>query len=151
MKGACPALALAAVAVVVVSAQPPQQFNNLVRSFVKVDAPVLALTHVRVIDGTGAPAREDQTIVVRNGSITDVGDAARVTAPEGATVLDLTGKSVMPGIVMVHEHTYYPTGPGQNNGLTVYANLGESFVRLYLAGGVTTMRTAGNTNGVMFM
>ena len=44
---------------------------------------------------------------------------------------------------MVHEHLYYPTGPG------VYGQLGESFSRLYLAGGVTTMRTAGNVNGFM--
>jgi enamidase len=63
--------------------------------------------------------------------------------PAGATVVDLTGKSVMPGLVMVHEHLYYTTGPG------VYGQLGLSFSRLYLAGGVTTMRTAGNVNGIM--
>jgi len=45
--------------------------------------------------------------------------------------------------VMLHEHLYYPTGPG------VYGQLGQSFVRLYLAGGVTTMRTGGNLNGFM--
>jgi enamidase len=55
--------------------------------------------------------------------------------------MDLTGKSVIPGLVMVHEHLFYPTGPG------VYANLDESFTRLYLAGGVTSMRTGGNMNG----
>ena len=58
-------------------------------------------------------------------------------------MIDLTGKSVIPGLVMVHEHLYYPTGPG------VYGQLGESFIRLYLAGGVTTMRTGGNVNGFM--
>jgi imidazolonepropionase-like amidohydrolase len=63
--------------------------------------------------------------------------------PAGATSIDLTGKAVMPGIVMLHEHLYYPTGPG------VYGQLGESFSRLYLAGGVTTMRTGGNVNGFM--
>jgi imidazolonepropionase-like amidohydrolase len=122
-------------------AQQPQ-FNNTVRGFIKVDAQVVALTHARVIDGTGAAAKEDQTIVIRGGNIAELGDAARVKAPDGATTIDLTGKSVMPGIVMVHEHTYYPTGP-------IYGQLGLSFARLYLAGGVTTMRTAGNTNGVM--
>src|SRR5438093_2800369 len=123
-------------------AQPPQ-FSNAVRNFIKVDAPVVALTNVRVIDGTGATPRERQTIVLRDGLIAQLGDAGRVKAPEGATVIDLTGKSVIPGLVMVHEHLYYPTGPG------VYGQLGESFARLYLAGGVTTMRTGGNTNGVM--
>jgi enamidase len=124
------------------AAQAPQ-FGNAVRAFISVDAPIVALTHARVIDGTGAPVRADQTIVIRNGSIDQMGSASAVPAPAGATVIDLTGKSVMPGIVMLHEHLYYPTGPG------VYGQLGESFVRLYLAGGVTTMRTAGNTNGFM--
>jgi imidazolonepropionase-like amidohydrolase len=126
----------------VVTVQPPQ-FSNTVRGFIKVDAPVIALTNVRVIDGTGAPAKENQTIVLRGGNIAEVGDASRVKAPDGATVVDLTGKSVIPGLVMVHEHLYYPTGPG------VYGQLGVSFSRLYLAGGVTTIRTGGNTNGVM--
>jgi imidazolonepropionase-like amidohydrolase len=119
------------------------RFSTTVRGFITVDAAVVALTHVRVIDGTGVPARDDQTIVIRNGRIAEIADAARVKAPDGATILDLAGKSVIPGLVMVHEHTYYPTGPG------VYGQLGLSFARLYLAGGVTTMRTAGNTNGVM--
>jgi imidazolonepropionase-like amidohydrolase len=123
-------------------AQPPQ-FSTTVRGFIKVDAPVIALTNVRVIDGTGAAAKENQTLILRGGNIAEMGDAARVKAPEGATVIDLTGKSVIPGLVMVHEHLYYPTGPG------VYGQLGESFVRLYLAGGVTTMRTGGNVNGFM--
>ena len=66
-----------------------------------------------------------------------------IAVPDGATVIDGTGKSVIPGLVMLHEHTYYPTGPN------VYGQLGQSFTRLYLAGGVTTMRTGGNVNGVM--
>ena len=137
-----PALLLAAVSTAVVLAQAPQ-FSNQVRGFIMVDAPVVALTNVRVIDGTGAPARENQTLILRGGNIAEIGDAGRIKAPEGATVVDLAGKSVIPGLVMVHEHLYYPTGPG------VYGQLGGSFVRLYLAGGVTTMRTGGNTNGVM--
>src|SRR5439155_15516902 len=100
-------------------------------------------THVRVIDGTGAPARSNQTLVIRDGAIAALGDDASVVAPDGATAIDLTGKSVIPGLVMLHEHLYYPVGPG------VYGQLGQSFVRLYLAGGVTTMRTAGNVNGFM--
>ena len=139
---AASAAACALAASAVVAAQRPT-LSNPVKNFVKVDAPVVALTNVRVIDGTGAPPRERQTIVIRDANIAEIGDAARVKAPDGATVIDLTGKSVIPGLVMVHEHTYYPTGPN------VYGQLGVSFVRLYLAGGVTTMRTAGNTNGLM--
>ena len=120
-------------------ARPP--LSPAVRAFVRVDTPVVALTHVRVVDGTGAPARDDQTLLIRGGTIAALGDAARVRVPAGAQVLDLSGRSVIPGLVMVHEHLYYPTGPG------VYAYLAESFTRLYLAGGVTSMRTAGNMNG----
>src|SRR5437016_4333905 len=112
-----------------------------VRAFVQIDTPTIALTHVRVIDGTGAPARADQTVIIRDGMIAAVGAGTSVQVPPGAQVLDLTGKSVIPGLVMVHEHLYYPTGPG------VYAYLAESFTRLYLAGGVTSMRTGGNLNG----
>src|SRR4051812_27216119 len=81
------------------------------RQFVAVDTTVVALTHVRVIDGTGAPAREDQTVVIRDGNITSVGPASSTPAPAGAQTIDLTGKSVIPGLVMVHEHLHYPTGP----------------------------------------
>ena len=112
-----------------------------VRAFVAVDTPVVALTHARVVDGTGAPARDEQTVVIRNGRIAALGSSRSVAIPAGAQVIDLTGKTIIPGLVMVHEHLYYPTGPG------VYANLEESFTRLYLAGGVTSMRTGGNMNG----
>jgi imidazolonepropionase-like amidohydrolase len=141
MRRAVCAVVLSLISVSALAQAP--QFSNAVRAFIKVDAPVVALTNVRVIDGTGAAPRENQTIVIKGGMIAALGDAAQVKPPDGATVLDLTGKSVMPGMVMVHEHLYYPTGPG------VYGQLGESFVRLYLAGGVTTMRTGGNVNGFM--
>jgi len=112
-----------------------------VHSYVAVDSPIVALTHARVIDGTGAPPREDQTLIIRDGRIAALGTSPSIAVPAGAQVIDLTGKSVIPGLVMVHEHLFYPTGPG------VYANLAESFTRLYLAGGVTSMRTGGNLNG----
>ena len=121
-------------------AQRPQ-LSTAVRAFVTVDTPVIALTHARVIDGTGEPARDDQTLVIRDGRIIALGSSRSTTVPAGAQVLDLSGKSVIPGLVMVHEHLYYPTGPG------MYGNLEESFTRLYLAGGVTSMRTGGNMNG----
>lgn len=116
--------------------------TDQVRQFVSVDAPVIALTHARVIDGTGAVARDDQTIIVDRGVIRSVGDAARIAVPEGAKVIDARGKSVMPGLVMMHEHMFYPSGGG-----TVYNEQAFSFPRLYLAGGVTTARTAGNMAG----
>ena len=126
-----------------IAAQQRPTLSNAVRAYVSVDAPVVALTNARVIDGTGAAAREQQTLVISNGVITTIGASPTTVVPEGAHVMDLSGKSVIPGLVMVHEHLYYPNGPG------VYGQLGESFSRLYLSGGVTTMRTGGNVNGFM--
>ncbi len=135
---------LAVLAPLSLVAQPTRghpAFTQQVRQFIQIDTPTIALTHVRVIDGTGAPARNDQTVIIRDGRIASIEAAARAQVPSGAQVLDLAGKSIIPGLVMVHEHLYYPTGQG------VYANLSESFVRLYLAGGVTSVRTGGNMNG----
>lgn len=146
-RGSAAALCSVFVVAFVVTANNAQAQSSrptlrpAVRAFVQIDTPIVALTHVRVIDGTGAPARSDQTIIIRDGMIAAVGAAGSTQVPAGAQVLDLTGKSVIPGLVMVHEHLFYPTGPG------VYGNLAESFSRLYLAGGVTSMRTGGNMNG----
>src|SRR5260370_13816499 len=112
-----------------------------VKQYVAVDTPVVALAYVRVIDGTGAAPKEDQTLIIRDGNIVALGAARSTRLPEGAQVMDLTGKSVIPGLVMMHEHLYYPTGPG------VYGADYVSFSRLYLAGGVTSMRTGGNVGG----
>jgi len=120
-----------------------QAVTDAIRPYVKFDFPVVALTNARVIDGTGAAPREGQTILIDDGVIAAVGSSAAFVIPETAAIIDVSGRTVMPGLVMVHEHLYYPNGPG------VYGQLGESFVRLYLAGGVTTMRTGGNVNGFM--
>jgi imidazolonepropionase-like amidohydrolase len=114
-----------------------QTLSPMVRAFVKVDAPVTALTHVVVIDGTGAPAREDQTILLNHAKSEALGDFASIKVPDEARVLDLRGYTVIPGLVGMHDHLFYPTGNG------VFGEMAFSFPRLYLAGGVTTIRTTG--------
>jgi imidazolonepropionase-like amidohydrolase len=101
---------------------------------------VVALTHVRVIDGTGAAPREDQTVIIDHGKIAALGAAALVPVPAGAQTLDLTGNTVIPGLVGMHEHLFYPSG----DGIATYNEQAFSFPRLYLASGVTTARTAGS-------
>jgi enamidase len=147
----------AAVAVAVLAAgaaaaqreQPPKSSPNHpgispdVLAFAKIDAETIALTNARVIDGTGAPPRERQTIIIKGRNIAALGDTSKIQPPRGSTIIDLAGKTVIPGLVMVHEHLFYPTGP------QVYGQLGQSFTRLYLANGVTTIRTGGNANGFM--
>jgi imidazolonepropionase-like amidohydrolase len=99
--------------------------------FIKVDAAAVVLEHVRVIDGTGAPAREDASLTIVGGKI------AR-DAPPSAQHIDLTGRTVFPGLVGMHDHLFYPAGGG------VFHNMSTSFPRLYLAAGVTTVRTTGS-------
>ncbi len=115
-----------------------QAISPEVKEFIKVDAPVVALQHVRVIDGTGGPAREDQTIVLAKGKIESVTNAASASIPNDAQILDLHGYSVIPGLVGMHDHMFYPMGDG------VFGEMAYSFPRLYLAGGVTTIRTGGS-------
>lgn len=106
-------------------------------TFVAVDAPVVALTHVLLVDGTGVPARPDQTVIVEAGHIRSAGPFASTPIPNGARVIDLAGHTVLPGLVGLHEHTYF-------GGLSRVTPMNVSGPLLYLAYGVTTAMTAGS-------
>ena len=108
-----------------------------VAPFVTVNSPVVALTHVRVVDGTGAAARNDQTIVINGDRIASIGSFDTTTIPPEARVLDLSDHTVLPGLVGLHEHTYF-AGVERVTPMNVTAPL------LYLAYGVTTAMTAGS-------
>src|SRR5689334_20445289 len=110
------------------------------QQFIRVEAPTIALTHVRVIDGTGAAARDDQTIVIAGGKIQLIGPTAATTYPADARTLDLSGYTVLPGLVGMHNHMFFPMGGSP----PMYSDMGSSFPRLYLALGVTTIRTTGS-------
>ena len=130
----CVGLGLCAGSVV---AQQPGQTPN----FIREDAPVIALMHVELIDGTGAASQADQTVVIDHGKIAAVGPAAKFAVPSGAKVIDATGKTVIPGIVGMHEHLFYPsTADGPLTAVEQFF----SFPPLYLASGVTTARTTGS-------
>ena len=110
------------------------------RQFVRTDAKLIALAHVRVIDGTGAAPKEDQTIIISDGKIQSVQPAATAKIPADAQTLDLNGYTVLPGLVGMHNHMFFPMGGSP----PMYSNMGISFPRLYLALGVTTIRTTGS-------
>ena len=146
VRSLIPVLLLACLA----AAQTPAP--NDVTPFVSVHAPSVVLNHVRVIDGTGAAAKEDQTIVIADGKIQAVGAAGTVTVPANAKQLDRTGYTVIPGLIGMHNHLYYTDsaamqGRGRGEigepGLVI-AEVPYTAPRLYLAAGVTTMRTTGS-------
>src|SRR2546425_3804872 len=110
------------------------------QQFIRVEAAAIALTHVRVIDGTGAAPLEDQTIVITDGKIQSIAPTASAKVQSGVQILDLKGYTVLPGLVGMHDHMFFPMGGSP----PMYSDMGTSFPRLYLALGVTTIRTTGS-------
>jgi imidazolonepropionase-like amidohydrolase len=119
------------------AAQAPQSDRQ---QFIRAEAPVIALTHVRIIDGTGAAPLDDQTIVISDGKVQSITPSATAKVPSNALILDLKGYTVLPGLVGMHDHMFFPMGGNP----PMYSNMGISFPRLYLALGVTTIRTTGS-------
>lgn len=106
--------AIAATAALASAATAPAEATSTlspwVQGFVKARAPDVALTHMGVIDGMGALAREHQTLIISDGKITAVGDASSIAVPMQAKVVDLNGKTTIPGLVGMHEHVFYSNG-----------------------------------------
>ncbi|WP_299115112.1 amidohydrolase family protein [uncultured Winogradskyella sp.] len=116
-----------------------QEFSSQVKRFITVDDSEYAITNVTIFDGTGSASKSNQTIIVSNGKIKAIGSDVEI--PTGIKTIDGTGKTVTPGLVMLHEHMFY-TKPFEN-----WFSVGQmtfTFPRLYLAGGVTSMRTGGS-------
>ncbi len=130
---------VAVVAPVALGAQNFGALSSSVQDVVSVRDSRVALAHVLVVDGTGKPPLEDQTVVIEDGKITAVAPAAGARVPAGARIIDLTGHTVIPGLVGMHNHTFYTT-----RGRSV--QLQFSAPRLYLASGITTARTTGGTS-----
>jgi imidazolonepropionase-like amidohydrolase len=103
------------------------------RQFVSVDTNVVALTNVKLIDGTATPARDAMTVIIEGRTIRAVGPTASTQPPANALVIDLAGHTVIPGLVGLHDHMYY-------NSRTQIT----SYPRLFLSAGVTTIRTTGS-------
>lgn len=117
-------------------AQRPMLSEN-VRKYVSSDTSLVAITGVTVIDGRGTPAVKDQTVVIRDGRIAEVGASGKVKAPAGALVVDGTGMTLIPGIVGMHDHMFYTAAGG------VGVTMSFTGPKLYLASGVTSIRTTG--------
>lgn len=119
------------------AAQSAAELSEGVLEYVAVSAPTVALANVRIVDGTGTQPVAGQTILIENGRITAIGDAGSVRMPDNTEVLNLAGHTVIPGLVGMHNHTFYTTYRRD-------VQLNYSAPRLYLASGVTTIRTTGS-------
>jgi len=131
------------------AAERPAALSPDVQRFVVIDAPRVVLTHVRVIDGTGAPPLADRNVVIENGRIASIGPGASVADAKGQVVLDRSGYSVLPGLVGMHDHLYHIARPnlradGSSEPPLIVPQMTFSAPRLYLAAGVTTIRTTGS-------
>lgn len=115
------------------------------RALLRTEAPVLVVRHVTLFDGTGSAPMHDAAVLVDHGRIRAVGRNASVLTPVGALVVDGTGKTMLPGLVGMHEHLFFPKLGGS---LILGAELGQSAPRMYLSAGVTTARTTGSIEPV---
>lgn len=106
---------------------------------------MLALAHARLVDGTGAPPRESVTVLVAEGRIAAVEPCE---ALEGTTVLDLAGRSLLPGLVDAHVHLSSLDHLGLPAGLEPFG-LADAARRM-LEGGVTTIRDLGSYGRSLF-
>ena len=141
-------LALAATSLAQQTSQPPAPPKPVsaeaarlapeVQKFIKVEGGLIILEHVRVIDGTGAPPQEDQYVAISGGKIQSISAKPQPINAEAVREVDLTGHTVLPGLVGMHDHLFYPMGEA------IFSEMGYSFPRLYLASGVTTIRTTGS-------
>lgn len=117
-----------------------ETLSSEVENFVDYKRGNYLFQNLTILDGTGISAKEDIDIWIEGETIKRIGKNLHV--PPDATAIDLSGKSVIPGFVMLHEHMFYPKStPEQSYGLD---QMSYSFPLLYLAGGVTMMRTAGS-------
>lgn len=118
-----------------------QDFSKNVQKYISVDTPLIALVHAQIIDGSGSPALLNQTLIIKDDKIQSIGSYEKIKVPDNALTIDCTGKTLIPGLVMLHEHMFY------TKTFEDFFSVGQvsfTFPRLYLAGGTTTIRTAGS-------
>jgi len=112
------------------------ELTQNVLKYVKYNSKIIALTNATVFDGNGSSVKKNQTLVIVNGYFQSIGQDSIINIPENATVINLEGKTIVPGIVGVHNHLHIPHFPF----------IGKEASKLYLASGVTTIQTCGSAS-----
>jgi len=112
---------------------PIYSISEHIKPFVSHNESMIALVNATLINGNGSSALINQTIVIENGVFTAIGEQEEISIPDSAFILDVEGKTLIPGIIGVHNHLHIPGFP----------DIGEVASKLYLASGVTTIQTCG--------
>ena len=115
---------------------PARTLADALQPYVSVNAPTVLLSNAAIHVGDGQRQLDGYSVLIKDGRIVAVARTGDIAAPDDALSIDLTGHTIMPGIVGMHNHTHMP-----GNTLLAY-----TAPRLYLAGGVTTMATAGSAD-----
>lgn len=118
------------------SAQSPN-----VTKYVAVSDNNILFENAILYDGLGNAPKTAQHVLVEDGVITRVSSQTIEDLPPSTKTIDMTGKTLIPGLVMLHEHMFYPT---LSDDFYNVAQMSYTFPKLYLAGGATTIRTAGS-------
>ncbi len=119
------------------------KLSDETKKYIEYNDSITVFKNGLLIDGKGNAAKPHQTVIISNGKVNWVGDDAKANIPKGAITIDLNGKTIMPGLVMMHEHMYISAHSIEPR----YVNLRQvpfTFPRLYLAAGATTIRTCGS-------
>ena len=127
---------------------PPPELGPDVQQFVHLPAGRTAITHLRIIDGTGSAPVEDATLLLDGAKIAAI-QSAGAPIPAGYRTIDGSGETALPGLVGMHNHLFYLQRPnidssGKSENPIIVPQMTFSAPRLYLANGVTTMRTTGS-------
>ncbi len=120
-----------------------QNFSKQVTSYIEIQDSIVGIKNVTIIDGTGNATKTNQDIVFANNKIIAIGKRNKVKIPKEAKIIDGTGKTIIPGLIMLHEHLFHAK---PFDGIYKATHMASTFPKMYLAGGVTTMRTAGSTS-----
>ncbi len=126
-------------------AQQTSQFSDAVKQYISHSAPALLITNAHLIDGSGIAVSGLQDVAIIDGRIASVTPAGQQAPNEQAEIIDGSGKTLMPGLVMVHEHLFYNDHKREAM-LPHYMSEAPTFAALYLAHGITSARTGGTMN-----
>lgn len=119
------------------------KFSDETKKYIEYNDSIIVFKNGLLVDGKGNAAKPHQTVIISSGKINWIGDDAKAVTPKGASIIDLNGKTIMPGLVMLHEHLYI-SAPDISTRYLHLKQLPFSFPRLYLAAGATTIRTCGS-------